>query len=185
VPTVKLPIFSPVVRGVDGVELNEENFRLFDGYRTLQGGTTNRPGSLSLYRLSETGAGIDGVLYWAEKGVVIVATGGDLYQLRYEAGVPSSKKLTTTPLLATGVPVSMCVDGTNVYACNGGKIVSCAVDGTAAQLTDTDAPTTATQVAYLDGYILAIDGTNKLYFSDVNNGNKLERSIVRVGGGSS
>jgi hypothetical protein len=170
-PTTKLPIFSPVQKGVDGIELSDENFSLFDGYRTLTGGTTKRPGSKTLFTASAAlGVGVDGIFYWAEKDVVMVVGGGDIYQLTYTSNTPVVTKLTSTPLLNQGTPASMTVDGTNFYCCNGGKIVFTAVSGTAAYIADLDAPTTATQIAFLDGYILAIDSTNKFYWSDVNAG---------------
>jgi hypothetical protein len=170
-PTVKLPIFAPVQKGVDGIELTDENFSLFDGYRTLAGGTTKRPGSKTLFTASAAlGVGVDGMFYWAEKDVVMVVGGGDIYQLTYISNTPVVTKLTSTPLLIQGTPVSMTVDGTNFYCCNGGRIVYTPVGGTPAYIADADAPTTATQVAFLDGYILAIDGSNKFYWSDVNTG---------------
>lgn len=170
-PTTKLPIFSPVQRGVDGIELSDENFSLFDGYRTLSGGTTKRPGSKALFTASAAlGVGVDGLFYWAEKDVVMLCGGGDIYQLTYISNTPVVTKLTSTPLLNQGSPVSMAVDGTNLYAANGGKIVYTPVSGTPAYIADLDAPTTVTQIAFLDGYIMAIDASNKFYWSDVNAG---------------
>ena len=170
-PTVKIPIFAPVQKGVDGIELTDENFSLFDGYRTLTGGTTKRPGSKTLFTASAAlGVGVDGIFYWAEKDVVMMVGGGDIYQLTYVSNTPVVTKLTSTPLLNQGTPVSMTVDGTNFYCCNGGKIVYTPVSGTPAYIADPDAPTTASQIAFVDGYILAIDSSNKFYWSDVNAG---------------
>lgn len=170
-PTVKIPIFAPVQKGVDGIELADENFSLFDGYRTLTGGTTKRPGSKTLFTASAAlGVGVDGIFYWAEKDVVMLVGGGDIYQLTYISNTPVVTKLTATPLLNQGAPVSMTVDGTNFYCCNGVKIVYTPVSGVPAYIADPDAPTTATQIAFLDGYILAIDSTNRFYWSDVNAG---------------
>lgn len=170
-PTVKLPIFSPIQKGVDGIELSDDNFSLFDGYRTIGGGTTKRPGSKALFTASAAlGVGVDGLFYWAEKDVVMLCGGGDIYQLTYVSNTPVVTKLTSTPLLNQGSPVSMTVDGTNFYAANGGKIVYTPVSGTPAYIADPDAPTTVAQIAFLDGYILAIDSGNKFYWSDVNAG---------------
>ncbi len=171
-PTLPVPIFQPVFKGVDGVELNEENFLVTDGYKTVKTGTTSRPGSKSTFIANEaTGFGVEGLLYWPEKNLVMAAGGGELYQLSYVGGTPIVKSLTDgAPLLNTNAPVSMVVDGTKLYACNGGRIVYTDVDGAPSYIADVDAPTTATHLAYLDGYILAIDGTNKFYWSDVNAG---------------
>lgn len=170
-PTTKLPIFSPVQKGVDGIELSDDNFSLFDGYRTLNGGTTKRPGSKALFTASAAlGVGVDGLFYWAEKDVVMLCGGGDIYQLTYVSNTPVVTKLTSTPLLNQGSPISMTVDGTNFYAANGGRIVYTPVSGVPAYIADADAPTNASQIAFLDGYIMAIDASNRFYWSDVNAG---------------
>lgn len=170
-PTTKLPIFSPIQKGVDGIELSDDNFSLFDGYRTLTGGTTKRPGSKAIFTASAAlGVGVDGLFYWAEKDVVMLCGGGDIYQLTYISNTPVVTKLTSTPLLNQGSPVSMTVDGTNFYAANGGRIVYTPIGGSATYIADVDAPTSVSQIAFLDGYILAIDSSNKFYWSDVNAG---------------
>lgn len=170
-PTVKIPIFAPVQKGVDGIELTDENFSLVDGYRTIGGGTTKRPGSKAIFTASAAlGVGVDGMFYWAEKDVVMLCGGGDIYQLTYVSNTPVVTKLTSTPLLNQGTPVSMTVDGTNFYAANGGRIVCTTLNGTPAYIADPDAPTNVAQIAFLDGYILAIDSSNKFYWSDVNAG---------------
>lgn len=171
-PTIPVPIFQPVQRAVDPIELQEENYAVYDGYRTAGGGTTSRPGSRALFTASAaTGIGIDGLFYWPEKNAVFAAGGGEVYQLTYVSNTPIITSLTGgTPLLNQGIPVSFTNDGTNVYACNGGRIVYTPVGGVPAYIADADAPTAVTQVAYLDGYILAIDQTNKFYWSDVNAG---------------
>lgn len=170
-PTVKIPIFAPIQKGVDGIELSDDNFSLFDGYRTLGGGTTKRPGSKTIFTASAAlGVGVDGIFYWAEKDVVMMIGGGDIYQLSYVSNTPVVTKLTASPLLLEGAPASMTVDGTNFYCCNGGRIVYTAVGGTPAYIADADAPTTVSQISFLDGYIIAIDSSNKFYWSDVNAG---------------
>ena len=171
-PTVKVPIFGSVFKGVDGTELNDDNLTLIDGYRTLKGGTAGRPGSSAIFTASNaSGFGIDGLFYWAEKDVVIAIGAGELYQLSYNSNTPVITSLSGgTPILNQSTPVSMVVDGTNFYACNGGRIVYTPVGGVPSYIPDPDAPTNATHVDFLDGYIIAIDGSNKWYWSDVNAG---------------
>lgn len=171
-PTVKVPIFEPVYRGVDGIELNEENFSVTDGYKTLKGGTTSRPGSKATFTANAaSGFGFDGLFYWPEKSAVMAVGGGEVYQLTNVSNTPGITSLTAgNVLLNQNRPASMAVDGTNFYACNGGKIVYTPLNGTPAYIADVDAPTAASHIAFLDGYILAIDGSNKLYWSDVNAG---------------
>lgn len=168
-PTVKLPIFESVMKGVDGIELSDDNFSLFDGYRTLKGGTTKRPGSKALFTASAAlGLGVDGLFYWAEKDVVMMVGGGDIYQLSYTSNSPTVIKLTSSPLLNQNTPASMTVDGTNFYAANGGRIVYTPISGTPAYITTTGAPTNVTHVEFLDGYILATNRSNTMYWSNVN-----------------
>lgn len=171
-PTVKVPIFEPIYTNVDNSELNEQNFRVVDGYRTEAGGTTSRPGSSALFNANTSeGFGVDGLLMWPEKNVVMAAGGGEIYQLTNTSNTPQVTSLTNgTPLLNTNVPVSIVTDGTYCYFANGGRIVYTAKDGTPAYIPDPDAPTAVTHLAYLDGYLLAIDGSNKFYWCDVNAG---------------
>lgn len=171
-PTVKVPLFGPVDKSVDPIEINQENFHVIDGLRTLKGGTQSRQGSKALFTANAaSGFGIDGLFYWAEKDVVMAVGGGEIYQLSLVSNTPIVTNLTGgTPLLDQNSPASIVVDGTNLYAANGGRIVYTTVDGTPAYIPDPDAPTDVKQIAYLDGYILAIDGSNKFYWSDVNAG---------------
>lgn len=171
-PTVKVPLFEEVDKSVDASELNEKNFYLLDGYRTSGGGTTGRPGSQATFTANAaSGFGFDGLFYWAEKNVVMAAGGGEIYQLTYNSNTPVITSLTGgVPLLNQNKPVSMVVDGTNLYACNGGQIVYTPVSGVPAYITSVGAPTTATHLGFLDGYILAISSSNNFYWSDVNAG---------------
>ena len=172
-PTVKLPIFESIMKGVDGIELNDENFSLIDGYRTLNGGTTNRFGSKKKFIANAaSGFGFDAMFYWAEKDCVIAVGGGEIYQLTYVSNTPVITSLTAgTPLLGQNTPTSITVDGTNFYAANGGQIVWGPIGGTPAYIADPDAPTAVSHVEFLDGYILAINpSTNRFYWSDVNAG---------------
>lgn len=172
-PTVKLPIFESVMKGVDGIELTDENFSLVDGYRTINGGTTNRFGSKKKFIASSaSGFGFDAMFYWAEKDCVIAVGGGEVYQLTYVSNTPVITSLTSgVTLLGQNKPTSITVDGTNFYAANGGQIVYGTPGGVPAYIADPDAPTAVSHVEFLDGYILAIDpAQNRFYWSDVNAG---------------
>lgn len=186
-PTVKLPIFEAIMKGVDGIELTDENFSLIDGYRTLNGGTVNRPGSKAKFVASTaSGFGFDAMFYWAEKDCVMAVGGGEVYQLTYISDTPVITSRTGgTPLLGQNTPTSMTVDGTNFYAANGGKIVYGTPTGTAGYITDASAPTAVSHVEFIDGYILALSpGENKFYWSDVNVGSSWTALSFATGAGS-
>lgn len=170
--TLPVPLFEAVQKGVDQVELNQEGYQLVDGYRTLKGGTTARFGSKSLFSISQaTGFGVDGLFYWAEKDCVIAVAAGEIFKLTYPSETPIVTSLTNgTPLLQANKPVTFTTDATNIYIANGGKIVATTESGTPAYLTDPDAPITTSHVDYLDGYILAIDGSNRFFWSEANSG---------------
>jgi hypothetical protein len=186
-PTVKLPIFESIMKGVDGVELNDENFSLIDGYRTLTGGTTNRFGSKSKFVASLAGGvGFDAMFYWAEKDCVIAIGGGEVYQLTYISNTPVITSLTGgTPLLTQNTPTSITVDGTNFYAANGGRIVFGVPGAASAYIASVGAPTAVSHVEFLDGYILAISpAMNRFYWSDVNAGTSWNSLSFATGAGS-
>lgn len=170
--TVPVPIFQPVFKGVDGIELSDESFVLRDGYRTLSGGTTKRPGSLATFIANEaSGFGFDGIAYWPDQDIAIAVGRGEIYKLTYNGDAAIITSMTGgTPLLDENTPVSIAFDSERFYVCNGGRIVYSTPSGTPAYIADADAPTNATHIAYLDGYLLAIDGSNKFYFSSVNDG---------------
>jgi len=171
-PTMPVPLFESVQKGAEEVELNQDGLRLVDGYRTVKEGTTSRFGSKALFSVSDaTGFGVDGLFYWSEKGCVIAVAGGQVYKLTYTSETPEVASLSNgVALLNSNRPVTFSTDVSSIYMANGGRIVSVAVDGTPAYLTDPDAPISTSHIDYLDGYILAIDGSNRFFWSEANNG---------------
>lgn len=169
-PTLPVPIFRPVYRGVDGVELSDDNFYLMDGYRSQKGGTVSRPGSSTVYTHSSAlGVGIDGLHYWQDKDQLVLVSGGEIVSLNHSGGVfGAAVSNPGTRYMLEGQRVSFAGDGTNLFLANGGRIVYISTSGTPAYLGDTDAPGNASHIAYLDTYILSNNiGSNRFYWSNV------------------
>lgn len=172
-PTVKLPLSSDVYTNVDGVELNDKNQRLIDGYKDELGAIVSRPALSTFSSLSATiGANsqIDGLYWWEERSMGICVAGSYVFKLTYPSSTPTVTGLGTNVNLVTGTRVSFTTDGTYCYMANGARIVY--TDGTTlTTMADADAPTTVSHVAFLDTYILANQtGTSKFFFSNVSAG---------------
>lgn len=182
--TVKVPIFNSVYRGVDGIELNDKSFQLYDGYLDEAGGTIRRPGLSSFVDLG-TNRPVDGVFWWPQKSKLLAVSNGKIFSVSPSGSGGAATDLTGAPLLA-GNKVSFTTDGTYCFMANGGKIVY--TDGTTATqyIADADAPTQVTHLGYIDGYIMANSvGTQKFYYSDVNNSLSWSAlSFASVGGNS-
>lgn len=169
-PTLPVPIFQPTYRGVDQVELSEDNFALLDGYRSPKGGTVSRPGSSGIFTwFAGTGRGMDGMFYWREANQVIAVSDGEVFELSYAGDVPViQSRALTAKFLETEGPVSFASNGANLFMANGGRIVTLPTVGGPAYVGDADAPTLVSHVAYLDTYILANQlGTNQFFWSNV------------------
>jgi hypothetical protein len=168
IQTVKIPIASPVYSGVDGVELDDANAQLVDGYRDEFGATVSRPGLSSLVDLGgSTAAPVRSLYYWPHQNSVIATVGGALAKLTYEGKVIAATALSGV-VFNPSKRATFATDGTYVFAAAGGRIHYS--NGTGYDvISDLDAPTQVTHVAYLDGYLLANNlNTNTFYYADVN-----------------
>lgn len=169
--TVKVPIFSGVYKGADGIELRDEQAELMDGYLGELLQTVKRPGLSSLITLDTGTNGVTGLYWWDEKSMAVAVSNGRTYKV-VRTGALSSPSYTATDLTGTSLTVAQttfATDGTYVFMASGGKIGY--TNGTASTvlMADTDAPTTATHVGWLDGYLLANNQNNRFYWSDVGN----------------
>lgn len=166
-PTVPVPLFGPVHKSVDGIELSDHNAELTDGYMDELGFSHKRPGLSSFVDLGSNGY-VDGLYWWPHKEYVIAVSLGKAYKITYSDPTVTATDLSSSTLSAN-IPVSFATDGTYVFMAADGKIAYTNGTASVAFLADADAPTSVTHVAYLDGYILANNrDTNKFYWSDVN-----------------
>lgn len=167
-PTVKVPLFSEVYTNVKGTVLNDKSHRRINGYLDELGGLNVRHGSTNNYL---TSGRVDGLFYWPDNFLVAVAN----KKIYFYTSSIVTKQLTfvsesATTTLNEGIPVTICNDANRVYFANGGKINYINSAGVIGEVTDSDAPTVVTHVAFLDSYILANSIDNKFYWSDVLDG---------------
>jgi len=168
--TVPVPIFKPTFRGVDDIELADDNFVLYDGYRSSKGGTVSRPGSRAAFtHNSATGFGISGLYLWRDQSQLVYVYNNEIYSLwHYDGLVPTLISSFGTPILTGSFRPTFANNDLYCFVANGGPIVYFSDSVTPRVIADADAPSFATHVAYLDTYIIANDrGTNRFYFSDV------------------
>ena len=168
VETLPLPIVKGTYRNVDNEALSDRNFQLYDGYLNELGYHSKRP---CLSNFGDLGLGTNypvvGMFWWSHQNYALAVANGKVFKVEYSGGVAVITDLAGTAL-TNGIPAIFATDGTSVFVAAGGPILY--TNGTAAMaaITDGDAPTTVTHVDWLDGYLLAINGTNKFFYSVVN-----------------
>lgn len=166
-PIVKVPLTQPVYRNIDKSQLNDDNYVLINGYTDESGATNTRPGLLEIKDLGEgVNNGIDGLYFWNNEQAAYAVSNGQIFHLTYSSSILTSTDIGGTHL-ELDTPVSFASDDTYTFFANGGNILY--TDGTTAPqaIADAQAPANVTHIGWLDGYLLAIDGTNKVYFSNL------------------
>lgn len=168
-PTVKVPLFPGVNKSADQSMLRDEQAELMDGYVGSLGETVRRPGLTNLVTLDTGSNATYGCYWWDEKSMAIAVSNGNVYKIVRSGSLTSP---TYTPTNLTGAPLDIntttfASDGTSLFMAAGGKIYYTNGTATTAAIADPDAPTTASHVAWLDGYLLANNGNNRFYWSDV------------------
>lgn len=196
-PKVDAPLSSKTYKNVDGVELSDDSISLKNGYFNEAGSTVKRPGlkvaNYQLYSVSAVSWGADpitGITFTPGAAGRIVITKdrelwstveNDVFNFASDpaagAEIGLRAVIDTTPSASaysypSGKRPSFAYDGTNFYLANGGQIYYTAdlltMDN---PIADADAPTEVTHIAYLDGYILALEANSETFwFSEVGDG---------------
>lgn len=104
------------------------------------------------------------VFEWVEKSICAAVSGGSLYKVEEDG---TSTEITGAAVTG-GKRASFASFGQTLYMAAGGKIVSWDGGPTCSVIADADAPTDVVFVAFLDQYLLALDSTGTMHFSDVN-----------------
>lgn len=160
----KVPIIGQPYENVEEVELDGMNATVIDGYVNEMDHIIKRPGLTEWIDLG-TSLPVDGLYWWDEQNVAIAVSNKRVWKISAQDGTKT--ELTgSTALLAGGI-VSFATDGTVLIMANGAQMVH--TDGsTLTTMTDAQAPTAVTHVAFLDRYILAMSST-QINFSEVGN----------------
>jgi hypothetical protein len=166
VPLVKIDLSKGVYRNADGEQVREFPLYRMDCFLDALGGTTGRPA----FRVLSGNAGgpqIKGIYTGAVSGNLYTYTQTALYKL---TGLTSTSGGTASFLGTVGgsnarATFAETADG-KVFIAAGERIYY--TDGTTfTAMADADAPITVSHVSFLDGYILATDGTKYMKWADV------------------
>ena len=160
-PIVKLPLAETIVKAVDEMGLVTHGAELRDGYLDELGNINRRPGMVELCDLGEV-ASVDGLFWWEAQGWVIAVCNGKTFKITDSTGTNAEIEGDT---FEKGDRATFADYRTAVYAANGGKILKVPSSGNVAELTDGDAPTTVTHVAFLDRYLLANEASSRNFHS--------------------
>lgn len=163
--TVPLPLFTRVYKNADEAVLTDQAALQYNGYLDALAGLNVRPGEVQAFN---SGSQNDGLYMWPDKDYIVSVDGG-LVSLK------NVSSQTLVDAYALGVVtfigdtlVTFATNGTYVFMAAGGKIQYVNEFGVVAEIADPDAPATVSHVAFLDGYILAINGDSKMYWAEPN-----------------
>lgn len=164
-----IPLIGPPYESVDDVQLDRWAATIVDAVPVLVENKLHvqkRPG-LSPFITIPSDRGIDGLYWWEAQQCVLVVSGGRVWKIHDASGLTT--ELTGTSTLIPSSPVSFADDGTRCIMANGAAMTW--TDGaTLSAMSDPDAPSVVTHVAYLDGYILALNRTTgRIHFSNLMN----------------
>ena len=168
---IKIPFNTPPNQNTDSILLNAESETLYDGYIVTyvdQEGlerfaTVKRPGLAYAFQIG-TLSPSQGQYWWKNKKVLISVSDGSIHKVTDSTG--TRVDLTNDALLETGRP-TFATNGTHLVMANGGKIIYTDGTTTTAYITDGDAPTLVTHVAFYDQWLLAFQvGTATVHFCD-------------------
>jgi hypothetical protein len=162
-PTLPIPLFTRSYKNADENILVDDAAVQYNGFIDELEGLNIRPGEVLAVNTAKRN---DGLFMWPDKNFIISVNEGSVI-LHTVSGETLVTAYSGGSVTFSGNIVSFCNSGTNVFMAGGGKINYVNAVGTVTELADTDAPDNVTHVAFLDGYILAINGDGKLYWSNI------------------
>lgn len=162
-----LPLYGDVNQNVNEITLRDDVAKRINLFRNDKGFLESRPGYNVMSSIYDNGP-VDGIYYRPDFTYAIIVQAQIVTKMQFRGGWVFNTDLTGTDVPRQNALVTFCDNGRYVFFANGGKILY--TDGTAdaAFITDADAPTAVTHVAYMDDRLLCNSvGTNKFYWSDV------------------
>lgn len=176
-PTVKIPLGTLSNKNADAVELNENMQEIVNGFLGEVGDgprpIKTRPGLIQA--LDQSGEWYGG-FYWRKRNAVFWAGGGKLLEARYENGSWTStvySDVYTGELSGSSYPtfaIGAYLDGREILAiANGQRVVFLDESGTTSVMSDPNAPTRVTHIAFIDGYLIMNNrGEGRWYWTNLN-----------------
>jgi len=161
--TTPIPLFTRSHKGVDQSVLTDEAALQYNGYLDELQGLNIRPGEVLAIN---TGKRSDGLYFWPDKNYLVCVDETEVTLRTISGETLSNAFSSAASTFVAGVPIIFANNGTYTFMAGGGRIHYVDAFGVVTELVDLDAPATVTHVAFLDGYILAIDGSSKFYWSD-------------------
>ena len=162
---LKAPLNSIPYQNVSDFVLDNLSDELLDGYIDELGNTNKRPG-LGLYTSLGTSKKVDGSFFWEAKALTVFVSDGRILTVDANKMI---NDITGDTLLTDGRP-TFAENGSFLVIANGGLMVY--TDGVALtiSITDPQAPSLVTHVAFLDNYLLAFQkGTALVRFANFEN----------------
>jgi hypothetical protein len=169
VQTVKVPIIDSSYTSVSDVELIDRGATTIDCYLSTQGSIRQRPAFSFQYHSLGVGSPVDNIFYfagywWFSCHSYVYRTATPLTPGSYTAILSGTLSFGTSNQRS-----SWATDGVNVLMCKGDKMYY--GTSTLTQVTGGTPPTAVDEVAFIDGYFLALSrGGGKYYFSKMRNG---------------
>jgi len=155
----KLNLMSPIVMGADDAEASQGALEIVNGYIENSGGLPAiklRPGLTLLHDLGRN-ARVD-TYWWEAKRILVIVCSRKIYAKTSVTAEP----VDITPLISThapdfGVKMMFAADEYGVTMTTGRYLIWWGGDITqrAARITDANAPTSISSIAYLKGYMIA------------------------------
>ena len=156
-PRIKVPIVAPPYPTIDGIELDKNSVSVIDGYIDEAGYLVKRPGLADTFTLPQSAA-VDGLGYWQGEDLLIAVCNQIVYTIT-SAGVITDISTANGAFMQyrNRPSIAYTVINTVDYLaiCNGGDIYISQDGGDLQAITDSDAPTNATHVTFLNNRLVA------------------------------
>lgn len=167
---IEIPFGSPVYRNADETELSDKSYKLQDGYLdTEEGGSVRRPGldDISDSQVFGNTAAVNGLYWWEEQQIAVASLfDGYLSRLDWNGSSLTYTQISGGKRFPNPNICSFATDGTDLVVANGEQMYRYSATAEHGVISDVDAPTLVTHVAFMDGYILAnLVGTGEFYWS--------------------
>jgi hypothetical protein len=182
-PTQPLPWFTDTLKNADEMMLGEQSFLQMNGYVDESGNAYIRPGfTPSLFTAREIYAAYPQVN--ARKFIVVESTLISQYQENDTDLLTLITSNSHSVPLGSAKPI-YATSGSEYYIATGARILRIVSDVNGTEITGANTPANATHVAWLDGYLLAIEGTSGQFtWSNLNDPTTWSAYNFATAGGS-